>query len=95
MLSMLVRHHVQDYAKWRPGYDVHGSVRRAGGCTRTQGFRDSKDPNEIVLLLKWDNLANARTFAQSQDLRETIQRLGVEGQPWMTPGKQQRDLPNV
>jgi quinol monooxygenase YgiN len=81
MPSMLVRHHVQDYAKWRPGYDAHGPIRQAAGCTGTQVFRDSKDPNEIVLLLKWDNLTNARAFAQSPDLRDTMQRLGVEGQP--------------
>jgi len=81
MPSMLVRYHVQDYAKWRLGFDAHGPARLAAGCTGAQVFRDFKDPNEIVLLLNWDNLANAHEFAQSQDLRETMQRLGVDGQP--------------
>jgi len=78
---MLVRHHVQDYANWRLGYDTHGPARLAAGCTGTQVFRDSKDPNDVVLLFKWDSLVNARTFAQSPELRETMQRLAVDGYP--------------
>jgi hypothetical protein len=29
-----------------------------------------------VILLEWDDLENARQFAQSDDLRETMQQLG-------------------
>ena len=39
------------------------------------------DPNETVILLEWDDLENARQFAQSKDLRETMQRVGVADQP--------------
>jgi hypothetical protein len=34
-----------------------------------------------VILLEWDDLENARQFAQSEDLREIMQRYGVVGQP--------------
>jgi len=34
-----------------------------------------------VILIEWEDLENARMFAQSEDLRETMQRAGVTDQP--------------
>jgi hypothetical protein len=34
-----------------------------------------------MILFEWDDLGKARQFAQSQDLRETMQRAGVADQP--------------
>jgi len=81
MPYVLVRHKVQDYAKWRPMYDEHGATRKAAGCKGTQVFRSAEDPNEILVLLEWDNLENARRFTQSEDLRTIMQRAGVTSQP--------------
>ncbi len=81
MPYILVRHKVQDYARWRPLYDEHGSPRKAVGCKGTQVFRSADDPNEIIILLEWDDLAKARRFTQSPDLRDTMQRAGVLGKP--------------
>jgi heme-degrading monooxygenase HmoA len=81
MPYILVRHKVEDYAKWRPAYDEHGAARQAGGCKGTHVFRNAEDPNEIVMLLEWDDLENARQLIQSEDLREAMQRSGVTDQP--------------
>jgi hypothetical protein len=35
----------------------------------------------LVILLEWDDLEKARQFAQSEDLRQTMQRAGVLDQP--------------
>jgi heme-degrading monooxygenase HmoA len=81
MPHILVRHKVQDYAKWRPVYEEHGAARKAAGCKGTQVFRSADDPGEIVILLEWDSIENARRFTQSQDLRDTMMRAGVTDQP--------------
>jgi heme-degrading monooxygenase HmoA len=81
MPHVLVRHKVQDYGKWRPLYDDHGAIRKAAGCKGTHVFRSAEDPNEILVLLEWDDLGNARRFTQSEDLRAVMQRAGVVGQP--------------
>jgi len=82
MPYVLIRHKIEDYAKWRPEYDEHGASRRkASGCKGTHVFRNSENPNEIVILLEWDELENARQFIQSEDLREAMQRAGVADQP--------------
>jgi hypothetical protein len=34
-----------------------------------------------VILIEWEDLEKARQFAQSEDLRETMERAGVAEQP--------------
>ena len=81
MPVVLVRHKLQDYDTWKPGFDQHGSTRQASGSRGGRLFRNADNPNETFVLLEWDDLDKAREFAQSDDLRETMQRLGVADQP--------------
>ena len=81
MPYVLVRHKVEDYAKWKPFFDQHGATRQASGSLGGRLFRNANDPNELVVLFEWDDLEKARQFAQSNDLREIMQRAGVADQP--------------
>ncbi|HLE51519.1 MAG TPA: hypothetical protein VI755_05630 [Anaerolineales bacterium] len=82
MQYVYVRHTVEDYAKWRPGFDANEPARRAAGSTGVYHlFRDSGNPNEITVILEWDSLDNARRFAQDPALREVMKEAGVMGQP--------------
>jgi heme-degrading monooxygenase HmoA len=84
MPYLLVRHKVEDYARWRPIYDEHAATRKASGASGSAAgrvFRSATDPNEVVILLEWDDLEKARQFAQSADLHQTMQRAGVVAQP--------------
>lgn len=81
MAYILVRHKVQDYATWKPGFDDHASTREASGSKGGFVFRNTDDPNEVVVLLEWDDLEKARRFSQSDDLREKMQEVGVVDQP--------------
>jgi heme-degrading monooxygenase HmoA len=62
-------------------YDEHGATRKASGSAGGRVFRSADNPNEVVILLEWDDLEKARQFAQSEDLRQTMQRAGVVDQP--------------
>jgi heme-degrading monooxygenase HmoA len=81
MPAILIRHRVRDYATWKPIFDDHGTTRQASGSQGGRLFRGAGDPNNLVILFEWDDLAKARQFAQSDDLRETMQRAGVADQP--------------
>jgi heme-degrading monooxygenase HmoA len=75
---------VEDYARWRPIYDEHAATRKSSGASGSASgrvFRSATDPNELVILLEWDDLDKARQFVQSEDLRQTMQRAGVVDQP--------------
>ena len=81
MPYVLVRHKVEDYAKWKKVFDEHSATRKASGCKGGQLLRNADNPNELVILLEWKELAKARQFTQSDDLRQTMQRAGVTDQP--------------
>jgi heme-degrading monooxygenase HmoA len=77
MPYLLVRQTVMDYEGWKSAFDAHGVTRQANGSRGGQVFRNASDPNELVVLLEWDVLENARQFAQSEEWREVMQRAGV------------------
>ena len=81
MPYLLVRHKVADYNTWKPVFDEHAATRKTSGSQGGRLFRNAHDPNETVILLEWDDLEKARQFAQSEDLRQTMQRAGVADQP--------------
>ncbi len=82
MVYIYVRQSVEDYAKWREGYDNHAAARQASGATdEAYVMRDVGDPNNITVILGWSDLEKARAFTQSASLKEAMQKAGVTGPP--------------
>jgi heme-degrading monooxygenase HmoA len=82
MVYLYVRHRVEDYARWREGFDNHAAARQAGGATdEAYVMRNVDDPNEITVILGWSDLERARSFTQSASLKESMQKAGVTGPP--------------
>ena len=81
MAHMLIIHRVEDYAKWHAGFDSKRDLRRENGEQFAQVFRNADDPNNLVLLFGWDNLDNARRYAQDPRLKAAMQEAGVSGPP--------------
>ena len=81
MPYLLVRQKVTDYEQWKSAFDAHSLTRQTHGSRGGQLFRNASDPNELVVLLEWDVLEQARQFAQSEELREVMQRAGVVDHP--------------
>ena len=44
-------------------------------------FRRADEPNEVFVVLEWDDLQNARNFFQSPDRGPAMERAGVTKQP--------------
>lgn len=78
---MLVRHKVRDFSAWKRGYDDHLPKRVEAGLTEKHLLRGAQEPNEVVVLFEANDLDRARTFAESSDLRETMQKVGVVDRP--------------
>jgi heme-degrading monooxygenase HmoA len=81
MASMIIHHRVRDYAAWRPGYDAHESSRGAAGITDGRVYRNAEDPNDIVIVANVSDLAKARAWTASDDLKTAMQKAGVLGAP--------------
>lgn len=81
MTNLLVHHKVEDYGKWKPVFDEHGSFRNESGSNGGRVFRSADNPNELFILFEWDSVENAQKFAQSDSLKEAMQKAGVVGIP--------------
>jgi antibiotic biosynthesis monooxygenase (ABM) superfamily enzyme len=74
----LSRLKVEDYAKWKPVFDQISDARKAsGGAKRGILLRDADNPNEITILIEWDNLENARKFIQSEVVKKSLKVSGT------------------
>jgi heme-degrading monooxygenase HmoA len=81
MSHFIVRHKVEDYAKWKKVFDEHSTTRKTSGSKGGRLFRNADNPNEVIVLWDWEDLDQARQFAHSPDLRETMERAGVADRP--------------
>ncbi len=78
---MLIRHKLADFDKWYPVYKEHATMRKNAGSQSSRLFRNADNPNEALLLFEWDTIENAKTFAHSDELRETMKDAGVLEKP--------------
>jgi hypothetical protein len=79
--NLTIHHKVKDYTAWRKGYDAHEQSRRTAGITNGRVFRSAEDPNDVVVLQDVSDVAKARTWVASADLKTAMQTSGVIGSP--------------
>jgi hypothetical protein len=70
MAFIVTRIHVGDYDRWRPLFDQDQPKAREKAATQ-RVLRSADDPNEVVILLEFDSLDDAR------ESRERLQNAGV------------------
>jgi hypothetical protein len=77
MAYVLIRHKIEDFAKWKTAFDEHADVRREFGGRECKVFRSAVNQNEVFLLSEWDDLDRAKQFADSQDFKQFLPVAGV------------------
>lgn len=81
MTTVLIKHPVQDYDKWKNAFDAFIDNRKAGGEKSYHIYRTINNQSNVIILFEWDNTENAITFLQSDDLKIAMQQAGVAGPP--------------
>jgi len=81
MTTMFARHKVEDYNNWKRVYDDISNVRKENGVTAAAVYRDSGDPNTIIVTHQFKNKSDATSFANSDDLKSAMHKAGVKDQP--------------
>lgn len=86
MARMFVRHDVQDFTRWKQGYDEAAGLQREAGVTSESAYQSADDPNDVTVIHDFDSIDSARAFAASPELKEAMGQLGVIGKPqiWFT-----------
>ena len=79
--NVIVHPKVKDYATWRTTYDGHEKNRISAGITNGRVFRRAEDPNDLVILQDVADVAKARTWLGSDDMKAAMEKGGVVGSP--------------
>ncbi|WP_406657326.1 antibiotic biosynthesis monooxygenase [Methanolobus sp. ZRKC2] len=77
MAYLLIKGRVKDFAEWKQIFDQNSSMRKKHGCLGEQVFHESGNPKSLIILFEWDNLDNARTFNESDDLKQAMKDAGA------------------
>ncbi|MFY9897650.1 MAG: hypothetical protein WAK67_07620 [Xanthobacteraceae bacterium] len=72
---------VKDYTAWRTGYDGREKSRVSAGITNGRVFRNAQDQNDVVILQDVADVAKARTWLGSDEMKAAMQQSGVVGSP--------------
>ena len=78
---LIIKHKVANYAKWKLLYDAHDSTRLAYGLHNYVVSRGIEDTNMVMVALRMDDAAKAKTFSALPDLKARMQKGGVLGVP--------------
>ena len=79
--NLTVHFKVKDYAAWRTSYDGREKNRLSAGITNGRVFRRAEDPNDVVVVQDAADVAKARAWFASDDLKTAMQKSGVIGSP--------------
>lgn len=81
MATLFVRHDVSDFARWKQAYDDFDATRRSMGVTAAGVYQEDGNPTNVTVYHHFDSIEAAKAFAASAELRETMQKAGVAGEP--------------
>jgi hypothetical protein len=79
--NLTVHLKVKDYATWRTAYDGRETSRVSAGITNGRVFRRAEDPNDVVILQDVADVAKARTWLASDEIKAAMEKSGVVGSP--------------
>ncbi len=81
MVRMMVTHSVTDYAAWRKAYDDFDPIRKEKGVIAAAVFQSVDNPNDLTITHDFETADAAKAFADSPELRSTMEKAGVAGPP--------------
>jgi len=100
--AVIISHEVADWATWKTQFDLHEGARKAAGFLGHHINRGLENPNLVSVYLAVSDLAKAKAFSTSPDLRAAMAAGGVKGAPtavWVKPVTEQivwdREVPGI
>ena len=78
---LVIMHQVEDFDSWKATFDEHKSMQEESGLTNVGVFRQEEDPSMVAVGFGCSDLAKAKDFMASEDLKTAMQEAGVIGEP--------------
>ena len=73
MAYVLIEHKVGDYETFKKVYVDDAERRQRLGSLGGHVYRTSDDPGNVIIMLEWDTIENAREFAGSLELEQAME----------------------
>lgn len=86
--AVIITHEVSDFDAWKTVFDRHEGARKEAGFLGHHINRHAENPNLLSVYLAVSDVAKARAFTESADLRTTMSAAGVTSMPslvWVKP----------
>lgn len=86
--AVVVITEVADWTTWKTQFDAHEGMRKAAGILGHHLNRGHENPNLVSIYMAVSDVAKAKAFMASADLRRVMAEAGVKGAPtaiWMKP----------
>ena len=68
---------VENYERWKEGYDASIEQRKAAGEILFQVFRNVDDPNTVTVLSVQESAEQVQAFMNSPDLKARMEAAGI------------------
>ena len=81
MPMLIIRHTIKDYAMFKKTFDGHKAAQTAAGLSNPRIYRSADNPNETVILFDAQDVAKAKAFGASPDLKSAMTAAGVVDKP--------------
>ncbi|MCJ8314053.1 MAG: DUF3764 family protein [Saccharospirillaceae bacterium] len=85
MSMLIINHHVKDFSQWKVVFDSHHSVRESFSLKDIYVTQDKSDPNNISIICEGE-ANDIKAFMDSDDLKSTMEKAGVVGEPQVFVG---------
>jgi len=79
--NLTIRFKVKDFNTWQTSYNGNEKNRTSAGITKSKVFRSSDDPNDVLILQDVADVAKARTWYGSSEMKTLMEKSGVLGSP--------------
>jgi hypothetical protein len=81
MPMLIIRHKIKDYATFKKTFDGHKTAQTAAGLSNPRIYRSADNPDETVILFDAQDIAKAKAFGASPDLKSAMAAAGVIDKP--------------
>jgi hypothetical protein len=78
---LMIKHKVKDWDSWKKAFDSHKQARMDAGLTDRVVAYTVGDNHSVTLVLGVADMAKAKAFMNSKDLKDKMTEAGVEGKP--------------
>jgi hypothetical protein len=80
-VRVMVTHKVKDWDAWKKEFDSHKQMRMDAGITDRIVGHDVDDPHLVRIVFAVADMAKAKAFMESKELKDKMAAAGVEGAP--------------